>query len=320
MENEEAPKGAFKDYPKEQQPARIPMHLFPALAEKVKGLLLPYGQVFIPDATKKSTKTTTGDLDVLYIPNDPKNWQATVQKAIPGIVAVKTNALGAMTDTPNQLMMVVKGLVDENQYMIDVLLTSEQEKEFKQLYFKFGPIVPAILGSFARMLGYKFAADGLYIRRRDSKNNYHNIKLTNDPETALKIFKLDSSIVDTEQLYDPVGVANWVMSSPRFDSERWRNPPSDDGITVVVQNHKAHRAAKKKPEVILTYQILDNSNKKGTWRDDNLEIERQILGNQFVDNILKQICSNLDHTELISFATAKNPELLEKYGFRYSAH
>mgnify|MGYP003584227434 CR=1 FL=1 len=39
-------------------------------------------------------------------------------------------------------------------------------------------------------------------------------------------------------------------------------------------------------------------------------------GRGYVDNILKQICSNLDHTELISFATAKNPELLEKYGFR----
>ena len=106
-------KGAFKDFPTESQPVRIPLEKFHELADKVRQLLTPHGQVFVPDAVRKSiNKETTGDLDVFFLPNK-EDWRQTVLKVFPNIVAKVSNG--------PQLMLVVRGLINDNQYMIDVL-------------------------------------------------------------------------------------------------------------------------------------------------------------------------------------------------------
>lgn len=287
MNEDEKIKGAFKDYPQEQQPARIPLAKFPALAAKVEELLSPYGKIHIPDATKKSEgKKTTGDLDVMFIPHslphkNKGSWMETVRKAIPGIVVWKTNG--------PQLMMVVKGLIDDQQYMVDVLLSNEDEWDFRKVYHGFGVILPAVLGSFARSLGYKYGQDGLYRRQRDLKGNYHNLKLTNDPVVAFKILGLNPAILQSNDLYDPEKVADWIIASPRFDSDIWHEPPQDDGLTIVVKNQKSHRAARQKSEVIAAYNKIDAAKKKATIINNGFEIERKLLGNQFVDNLLAQL-------------------------------
>jgi hypothetical protein len=272
-------KGAFKNHPSDVQPSRIPLDKFQQLSDKVESLLSPHGTVFIPNAIKKALgKKDTGDLDVLFIPKDRNNWRELVLSVIPGIVAKESNG--------PQLMMVVKGLIDDDQYMIDIILSKEQDWDFRKNYYSFGPIMPAVLGAFARTLGYKFAQSGLYIRLKKSNNNYVNLKLTNDVNTAFRLMGL--SIPPKDFLYDPVKISNWIISSSRFDSNRWHNPPSDDGITIVVKNQKAHRAAKKKPETQLAFDILDNAVKRSPL-NQNLEIERKVLGDNFVDNLLTQI-------------------------------
>jgi len=279
---DQEPKGAFRGFPKSQQPIRIPIEKFPLLAETVRKLLAPYGEVFIPDATKKALKkTTTGDLDVLFIPHDRENWRDIVRKAIPGIVAETSNG--------PQVMFVVKGLIDDEQYMVDVILSKQESWDFRKFYFSFGNILPAVLGSFARCLGYKLGQDGLSIRLKDLKNNFHNYKLTNDITIAFRILGLDPKAVESDALYTPEGIAKWLTDSPRFDSDRWRNPPQDDGLTIVVKNQKAHRAAKKRPEVKQAYEIIDGSSKKATITNENYRIERAILGDAFVDQMLRKI-------------------------------
>lgn len=39
-------------------------------------------------------------------------------------------------------------------------------------------------------------------------------------------------------------------------------------------------------------------------------------GRGYIKNIISTMCSHMDHSELISFATTKNPDLLENFGFR----
>lgn len=277
----EKKKGAFKEYPVGQQPDRIPLNRFHILAAKVEGLLASYGETHVPDATKKSKGRTTGDLDVMFIPHKSEGWQETVRNVIPNIVVWKTNG--------PQLMMVVKGLIDDNQYMIDVLLSNREEWSYRRFYHGFGVVLPAVIGSFARSLGYKFGQDGLYRRQRDIKNNYHNLKLTNSPPIALAILGLDPSVADGDDLFDPIKVADWIISSSRFDSDVWRNPPSDDGITIVVKNNKSHRAARQKAEVIDAYNRIDVSKKKSEVVNNNFEIERSMLGDAFIDDLLDQL-------------------------------
>jgi hypothetical protein len=154
--------------------------------------------------------------------------------------------------------------------------------------------MPAVLGSFARCLGYKLGQEGLAIRLKDLKNNFHNFKLTNDVSTAFRILGLDHKVLETDQLYTPQGLAQWIINSPRFDSGRWHNPPRDDGLTIVVKNQKAHRALRKRPEVKEAYSIIDSAKKKGTLTNENYKIERSILGDAFVDQMLEKINQMLE--------------------------
>lgn len=273
-------KGAFKDFPRKLQPMRIPLEKFEKLAEEVRRLLSPHGKIFIPDAVKKSIgKKSTGDLDVFFLPKERNVWRDVVKRNIPGIIAEQPNG--------PQLMLVVKGLIDKNQYMIDIILSNEKEWEFVQFHHGHGAILPVIIGSFARSLGYKFSRDGLYRRMKDPKGNFHNLLLTHDPKIALQILGLKSE-VDAETFYRPETISQWVIESTRFDSVMWKSGPSADGRTINVKNHKSHRAAVKKPEVQLAYALVEKSDKRSSI-PNNFEVERQLLGDKYVDDMLTEM-------------------------------
>jgi hypothetical protein len=152
----------------------------------------------------------------------------------------------------------------------------------------YGTLIPAIVGSFARSLRYKFATDGFYARVKDSKDNYHNMKLTTDPHIAMCILGLDQEAFNTDELYTPEGIAKWITDSPRFDSERWNQPPAVDGQTIVTKNRKSHAACKKKDEVIKCYELIDATVKKGIWDNTGYGLERHHLGKKFVEDMMKE--------------------------------
>lgn len=270
-------KGCFKDFPPEVQPERIPLSLYDKLAEYVLDSFGHLGKMYIPNAHKKSFgKITTGDMDIVFVPNNYTKWVDDI---------LRTNIILAYEKNGPQLMTVIQ--FEGVRYMVDFLLTKPEDFEWKKMYVGFGTLIPAVIGSFARSLRYKFAMDGFYIRLCDSKGNYHNIKLTSDPKIAINILDLDPDKLDTDELYTAEGVANWVIKSDRFDSEKWNQPPAVDGQTIVTKNRKSHAAAKKRDEVIECYDIIDKAVKVGIFNTD-YNIERVYLGNEFIDNILKQ--------------------------------
>jgi len=60
-------------------------------------------------------------------------------------------------------------------------------------------------------------------------------------------------------------------------------------MNIKVKNKRAHRAAKMRPEVQKCYQIIDNANKTATWDNTGYKIERRILGDRFMDDVLAKV-------------------------------
>jgi len=279
----EAVKGAFKDYPVEQQPKRIPIELYNDLETSIRNKVGSVGELFIPSIKKITHKNTTGDLDVIINPKNRNTWRQ-------DILNILQNSVIASNNNGPQMMLVVKNLLSNGeQYMIDFILAKEGSFDYRKKYSQFGTIIPAVLGSFARSLRYKYDQNGLYLRMKDKKGNYHNILLTSDYDKTLQILMVDPNPVYNDDLYTPDNVAKWITDSPRFDSNIWKTPPSPDGQTIVTKNVKSHRAAKSRGNVKEAYNIIDNTNKTATWDNTNYKIERIVLGDNYVDSIEQQI-------------------------------
>jgi len=300
-ESNDGVKGAFKNHPVEQQPSRIPINLYPEIELSIKNKVGHIGDIFIPSIKKVTNKDTTGDLDVIISPYNRETWRQ-------DILNILGNSVVATVNNGPQMMLVVKNILNNNeQYMIDFILSKEGSFEYRKKYSQFGTIIPAVLGSFARSLRYKYEQNGLYLRMKDNKGNYHNILLTNDYDKTLKILMLDTTPVYTDDLYTAEKVAKWITDSPRFDSDIWSKPPAVNGQIIVTKNVKSHRAAKSRDNVKEAYQIIDNTKKKATWDNTNYKIERIVLGDKYIDSIEAQINVSLQKsTNVISGSEIMN--------------
>ncbi len=276
----EPAKGAFKEYPIEQQPIRIPIDVYDELAELITCKLESISNTFIPSIKKAINKPDTGDLDVIIDPFNRSTWREDFKDIFKDyIIATKSNG--------PQLMCVMRGLINDDKYMIDFILSKEGSFEYRKNYSKFGTIIPAVVGSFARSLKYKFDQNELSLRLISRKGNYHNIPLTSNFFTALKILMLDPIPFLEDRLYTPEQVADWIINSPRFDSNTWHTPPQTDGQTIVTKNKKSHRAIKQKPIVQNAYAIIDDTTKTAEWDNADFKIERELLGIDFIDHIIQ---------------------------------
>jgi hypothetical protein len=292
-ESSDKPKGAFKNYPKEQQPSRIPIQLYDDLEASVRAAVGSIGNLFVPSIKKVTYKDTAGDLDVIIDPNDRQAWKQEILNILGDKVVAREN-------NGPQMMLVVKDLLPNgDQYMIDFILAKEGSFDYRKKYSQFGTIIPAVLGSFARSLRYKYEQNGLYARMQDKKGNYHNELLTKNYEDALKILMLDPKAVENDDLYTPEKVVKWITDSPRFDTNTWRRPPSADGQTIVTKNIKSHRAAKGRDDVKEAYELIDKVNKKGTWNNEDYKIERIVLGDDFVNGLKDRINSTIQKSNPI---------------------
>ena len=290
-ESNEAGKGAFKRHPIDQQPARIPIELYDQIKNNIENKVQHLGDIFIPSIKKITHKDTTGDMDVIIHPNNRAVWREDILKIFGKDVVAKVN-------NGPQMMLVVKNLLNNGeQYMVDFILAQEGSFEYRKQYSKFGTIIPAVVGSFARSLRYKFEQNEFDLRLKDKRGNYHNIRLTNNFDDVLKILMLDPTPVKNDDLYTPQKVAKWITDSPRFDSNVWAKPPSVDGQTIITKNVKSHRTAKAKDNVKETYALIDNTKKKATWDNTNYKIERMVLGNEFVDSVINKANSYIKKSE-----------------------
>ena len=274
-------KGAFKDFPVAQQPIRIPINIYDDLARFVLSRIEGISECFVPSCEKSAGKPDTGDLDVFINPKNRNTWRVDFEKIF------KDHIIAKISNGP-QLMVVMKDTIDDKKYMIDFILAKEGSFDYRKKYSKFGTIIPAVVGSYARSLLYKFDQNELSLRLISKKGNFHNIPLTNDFDTALKILMLDPKPYYEDKLFLAQEVAHWIAASPRFDSALWNKPLNTNGQSITVKNKKSHRAIKIKPNVQTAYDILDKVEKKASWDNSNYKIERQLFGDEFVDRIIEE--------------------------------
>lgn len=274
------PKGTFKYLPLEQQPERIPLVLIPALEKFIVEEFGHLGDCYFPNALKKSKEETTGDLDVIFVPKCT-TW--------------KTEILGkliviAHVNNGKQLMTVMENcLGNGKRYMIDFLITRQNELRFKTLFYSYGTMFSAILGSFARSIGYKFTDTALWRRVKTNHGQWRNYWLTNNPKCALTILGLDSDFIYDDAIYTSEGIASWIVSSSRFDSVLWNNGSPDHIAVGIPINKNARDAIKKKSEVCDAYDLICLTDKQSIYPPGIDTFEVQQLGAPFVERMRQKI-------------------------------
>jgi len=249
---------AFKGFDKAVQPERILISEYEDLCDKVYKKFSDF-DIVLPTIDKYTAvgKVDTGDIDVLILPTNRATWIDDIKK-------VCGESLKAFVKNGNQFMTSQSGLLKDKNCFIDfILCKNSNDLLWKIGYFNHGVCVPVVIGSFARSLSYKFAGDGLYKRVKDGKGNYHNIFITNDFKTACKVLGLPYYALPEyyDNLYSAQGVADFIVSSERFDCNTWKRPKNTDGRTITVKNRKSHNAIKKSEEVKNCYKIVDKCNK-----------------------------------------------------------
>jgi hypothetical protein len=308
MSNQES-KGAFKYLPPELQPVRIPVAKIPLLEKKLVEEFSYLGDLHFPNTLKKCKKETTGDLDVLFVPKIGC-WR---EKILLSDYACETSGNKA------QMMVVMNNLLgDDQRYMIDFLVVKEGGLEFKKLFYGYGTTFSALLGSFARSIGYKFTDYALY-KRVKRKNGWCNIQLTTEPKTALYILGLDPAFINNDAIFTPEGVATWISNSPRFDSNMWKYGNPDKIAVGIPINKNAREAIKKNEDTSDAYELLNLVEKVGGLVS-LLYYEERFLTKQAVRRIIKKIEEVTTNTEIIlngneimDFLGVKPSPLIGKY-------
>ena len=279
MQEHEKSKGAFKDLPIDQQPDRIPLSDFHRVAGVIEAEFGHIGRLFIPDATKKGRhKPTTGDVDIIIQPHPGVSWCDEI-RSHSKITHPRRNG--------GQFMAVANELLPGKRVMVDFIhARDDQDFRLKSFYHQFGKPAVVALGSFARSLGYKFGTEGLFLRQKDERGNWHNHQLTREPEEICKILDVDYAITQTDKMYYPEGVAAWIEQSSRFDSTLWRGGAQGNQTGLEVRSRSTTSAERKDSLVTETLQALDKVEGRIGVLNENHVFERRVLGNEKVEEVL----------------------------------
>lgn len=186
-----------------------------------------------------SVKDDVGDIDIIVRP-----LEFSVRKEIRDLFESQ-HMLTKMNGPFEHILFPYKG----KHYQID-LIYCKDKKEFQghKFFYSRPTTFNALIGHFARSLGYKFSTEGLKIRVTNKQGQVKYITICTDPERSLKILGYDG-IPDSTELYEsPEAFAKWIQSSPRFDSR----------LFSAGHNKQSHRDSSTDDFCQKAYLILDN--------------------------------------------------------------
>ncbi|HUS50662.1 MAG TPA: hypothetical protein VMZ91_10885 [Candidatus Paceibacterota bacterium] len=263
---------------------RIPTSHIPILTKKAMSLFYPFFEkmemIISKNALEK--KDDHGDLDFVCLVKDNKREDLRQY-------CEERNILIGHNGPMEHILFPFD---DKNNYQIDLIITGDEEN-YKTFVYFYGKDVTfnSIVGQFARSMDYIFSTDGFFRLVKDARKQNRKFLLTKDLETAYKILMLEE-VSDDVLFESPQAFADWIESSPRFDSETFRN----------AHNVKSHRDARKDTFCNEVYQILDATEIKATvpyYKIDfsegkidlnkSLDFEKKILGEEIVEKLLEYI-------------------------------
>lgn len=177
-------------------------------------------------------------------------------------------------------------------YQMDVIWANGKNDFRNKVFFYSNPTTfNAVLGHFARSIGYKFSDLGLHIHVTDRRKQNFFVFLTDNLEDMMKIMMLP--IMDMNWLFEkPENFVGWIVSSPKFDSK----------LFVEYHNHRSHRDAKKDAFCEEVYRQIQETQISATVPpvridfseedpdlDEKLQIEKFFLGEKILQNVVEQI-------------------------------
>lgn len=260
--------------------SRIPTELIPEIENRIYNL---FGGIFekiqIVTAPDLFNKVDHGDIDFVVLKkNDSKNQLRDIAKNY------------GFENAANGNMEHILFPIEDKKYQVDFIFTDDQQEYETCLFFYSQPVVfNAIIGHFARSLGYKFSTMGLLLHITDIRGQNYYVELSRDLETIMTLLCLDYSKYNLKLYDDPNNFAQWIIESPRFDSQFFEDK----------FNKNAHRDAKRDAFCERSYKIVDDAKgivckipptvidfkKQDFDLKKSLEFESKILGDDIVDRV-----------------------------------
>ena len=261
--------------------SRIPNFLVNDLTKRAMSLFAPFCEkmeMIISDISLKKKKDH-GDIDFVCLPKPNGREdirQYCKERGIP---------VGANGPMEHILFPIEKTLA----YQIDLIFSSDPET-YETIKYFYGKDITynSIVGQFARSIGYIFSTDGFFRLVRDARKQNRKFLLIKNLKLAYGILGLVET-PDEILFKSPETFADWIASSPRFDSNKF----------VRAHNKNAHRDAKKDTFCDQVYQILDSSGivssipfynidfTKEVDLEKALEFEKPILGDDIAEKLLE---------------------------------
>ncbi len=208
---------------------------------------------FVVGTNKLDTvKPDHGDLDIIV---QAVNQHRISTTYIDSGFEVKTN--GSMI----HIMFPFKGVF----HQLDIIVFKTATEYATGSLFYAQPVVfNAVVGHFARSLGYKFSTSGFLIHLTDSKGQNYYYPLTEDYKVGFSLMGLESG--PGEWIYgSPEKFAGWILKSERFDSDFFKQS----------SNQQSHRDAKSNDFCQKVYDIISESNITSSYKPTPVDIRNK---------------------------------------------
>lgn len=177
-------------------------------------------------------------------------------------------------------------------HQMDVIWANGPNDFKNKVFFYSNPTTfNAVLGHFARSIGYKFSDLGLHVHVTDRRKQNFFAYLTDELEKMMQILMLP--MPDLKFIFEkPENFVAWITSSAKFDSRLFEDH----------HNNRSHRDSKKDSFCEEVYRQLQESNCKAAVPpvkidfadedpdlDAKLQVEKLVLGSKIVQRVMDQI-------------------------------
>lgn len=177
-------------------------------------------------------------------------------------------------------------------HQMDIIWANGPNDYRNKVFFYSNPTTfNAVLGHFARSIGYKFSDTGLYIHVTDRRKQNFFVFLTDKLEDMMEILMLP--MPNLKLIFEkPENFLEWITSSTKFDSQLFKDH----------HNNRSHRDSQKDPFCEEVYRQIEETDIKAsippvkidfTEEDPDLngklQVEKMILGDQVLRDVMDQI-------------------------------
>ncbi len=194
---------------------RISREEYPAVVKELVAKAAGHFQRLEPHEQLED-KEDFGDVDFVALAGDGVEDGEGFFRKIFGADLLDYHHEKAAPGKENVLYTLLVKLSSGKQVQVDVTKAkSEEDFERKKTYYSRGHL-SSFIGVVAKNLGFTYGTEGFFKKYCDSKGQWHNILITGDLKTGLKVLGYDTAAYESVKTLDDC--LAFLTSSPYFDS------------------------------------------------------------------------------------------------------